>query len=256
MMTFKKIIALICIISVLFVAFLPVVRASPVTTVKVETVTAEAGSDVEVAIALSGNESGILGMMVSVSYDKDLTLKSVVAGEALSSLDFTPGKDMTANPINIAWDGLDADSTNGTIAILTFSVPENAKETYNIDLTYSVGNIYDNDYNDIDVAIVNGGINVKNSTSKSEISIKNYSQGDTTTFTLDLVSSSSITGKILIATYYNKELILDNVKIYDAISSRNISVDTKGMETMKIFWWDSLSTLVPVTEVVEVDLTK
>ncbi|MBR6792006.1 MAG: signal recognition particle receptor subunit alpha, partial [Ruminococcus sp.] len=38
--------------------------------------------------------------------------------------------------------------------------------------------------------------------------------------------------------------------VYDALASRNISVNTKGIDTLKIFWWDSLSTLVPIANAI------
>jgi len=250
-----RILAIICTVSILITLCMSV-SASAQTTLTVDSVNAEAGADVEVAIDLSGNEVGVLGMMISVSYDENLTLKNAVAGTALSSLDFTLGKDITANPINIAWDGVEADSTNGTIAVLTFTVPENAEGTYNINVSYEVGNIYDNDYEDIDVSVVNGKINVSRAITEEAMSIKNYVKGDTTTFTLDLVSPDSISGKVLVATYCDNKSRMNDVDIYDAISSRDISVSTKGMDTLKIFWWDGLSTLRPITEAIEIDLTK
>ena len=45
-------------------------------------------------------------------------------------------------------------------------IPEDAEDgnIYNIVLSYTAGNVYDNDFNDIDLAIINGSITVKNYT--------------------------------------------------------------------------------------------
>ena len=45
-----------------------------------------------------------------------------------------------------------------------FTIPENAKDgdSYSIEISYEIGNVYDNDYNDINLSITNGNITVKN----------------------------------------------------------------------------------------------
>lgn len=258
MTIFKKILIGFSAIAMLSVLGILVVSASAKTTLTVENIEATPGSIVDVAVNLSGNEVGILGMMISVSYDEGLTLKSAVEGTALSTLDFTPGKVITANPINLAWDGLDADKTNGTIAVLTFEVSDSALGKCNINLSYDIGNIYDNDYNDIDVEIVNGCINVSSVGAKPEMTVHNYIPGDNTTFTLDISSFDDIEGKILVATYYNGQYSLGNVVTYDAVASRNITVNTKGMDTLKIMWWNEIlqGKCIPISKSIEIDLTK
>ncbi len=138
--------------------------------VKVESVKGKAGESITVPLYIENNP-GVLGMMLKVSYDEELTLTAITqsTGEdnsALESLDFTPGKDLTANPINVGWDGLDADSTNGKILNMTFTIPEDAEDgkVYDVKISYSIGDVYDNDFNDIDLAVVDGSITVKNYT--------------------------------------------------------------------------------------------
>lgn len=258
--TLKRILIIACIVCVLTILGISAVYASANTTLTVENVEAQAGSDVEVKINLSGNETGILGMLVALSYDDGLILKSVDAGSALPTLDFTPGRIITANPLNLGWDGVDADKTNGTVAILSFAVSDNASGKYNINLSYDVGNIYDNDFNDIDVTIVNGSINVGSSyVTEPEMIINNYSKGDgSATFSLKLSSPDAINGKILVVTYYNGESGFGDADIYDAVSGRDITVNTKGMDTLKIMWWDGIGVdeCTPISKSLVIDLTE
>ena len=121
------------------------------------TVTPDDGS-VTVPVKISGN-TGLAGAFVSVSYDKALTLTGIKAGSALKSLTFTPGGDLTANPINILWDGQDADKTNGDIAYLTFVVPKTAGD-YAVSITGDPASFYDNDLKDVPVSFASGTVTV------------------------------------------------------------------------------------------------
>ena len=114
---------------------------------------------VTVPVILSGN-TGLAGSLIQITYDPALKLTDVKAGDALKSMTFTPGGDLSANPFNLLWDGQDADSTSGTIAYLTFSVPKEAG-SYSISLSGDPGNFYDNDLNDVAVSFVEGFITVE-----------------------------------------------------------------------------------------------
>ncbi len=248
-----KLVSLVCVIFILTMMYIPAVNASSKATLTVSSVTAEPGTDVEVAIDLSGNEVGILGMMVSVSYDENLTLKKATAGTALSTLDFTPGKDLTANPINIGWDGLDADSTNGTVAILTFAVPEDVQGKYDVNVSYTTGNIYDDGYNDIDVTVVNGSITVNSAPVITEpsMSCENIVKGtDNITLDVNLVSHDEISGKVYVALYDENSMI--KAKIYDADEIVNAIIDAVNGKYIKVFWWDD--EYKPIIEHLKIDL--
>lgn len=139
-------------------------------TVYVKDVQGKAGEQVKVDLYIENN-TGVLAMMLKLSYDSSLSLMALEQStnednSALESLDFTPGRDLKANPINIAWDGLDADDTNGKILNVYFTIPEDAEngDVYDINLAYDIGNVYDNDYNDIELSVKNGSIFVKNYT--------------------------------------------------------------------------------------------
>lgn len=121
------------------------------------TVTPDVGS-VTVPVKIDGN-TGLAGVMISVSYDKALTLTGAKVGTALKSLTFTPGGDLTANPFNLLWDGQEADATNGDIAYLTFIAPKTPGD-YAITLTADAENVYDNDLKNVPVTFANGTVTV------------------------------------------------------------------------------------------------
>lgn len=249
----RKMMALICLISVLVTMCIPTVYASSKTTLTVANVNAEPGTDVDVAIDLSNNTSGIAGMMISVAYNENLVLKSVTKGTALPSLDFTKPGNLSANPVNIGFDGTEGDSTNGTVAILTFTVPEDAKGSYAVNVSYSEGNIYDGDLNDIDVSIVNGGITVNSTPAVTEpsISYTNLVKG-TNNITLDvnLTSPDEISGKVYVALYDENSMV--KLKVYDADETVNATIDAVNGKYVKVMWWDN--EYKPIAEHLKIDL--
>lgn len=124
----------------------------------VGTVTAGKEDSVTVPISISDNK-GICGASISVSYDKALTLTGIQGGDGLSSLTMTRPGDLTANPVIILWDGVNADTSNGNIALLTFTVHE-TEGNYPVTVSYEDGDIVDGDLNPVALEIVNGGIQV------------------------------------------------------------------------------------------------
>lgn len=131
--------------------------AGDMISVTVEQVTAAAGESVEVPINIANN-TGICGAMISISYDSSLTLTDITAGSALSSLNMTKPGNYAANPINIMWDGIsENDCSNGSIAVLTFTAPEESG-TYQVSASYVSGNVLDADLNAVELDITNGAV--------------------------------------------------------------------------------------------------
>lgn len=149
-------------IMALIVSMLPIFAISGFAagepTIKVESVTAEAGASVSVPIVLSDN-TGICGATIKISYDENLVLTAVEKGNALPSLTMTKPGNLTANPITIPWDGLEADATSGTLVTLTFTAPEKAG-TYSVNVSFDDGDIVDGDLKPVDVKVEQGGITV------------------------------------------------------------------------------------------------
>ena len=130
--------------------------------ITVENVKGKAGAAVNVAVEIKNNP-GVAGMQLKLFYDGNLKLTEVSQGRALGSLDFTVPGDLTANPVVLPWDGLEADFSNGTILNLTFQVAEGAPEGfYPIEIECSKGGIYDDNLDDVAFEIINGGVEVVN----------------------------------------------------------------------------------------------
>ena len=248
----KTAISLICIVALLITSGLLVVSASTDVTLTVSKIAANADTEVKVPVVISGNSSGILAMQLSMDYDKRLTFKSIKQGEALSTLDMTPIKDFSANPCTILLDGLDADTSNGTIFILTFVVPSNVTGKLDINLSYNVGEIYDNDMNDVNLKIVNGGIVINSPTAEPTIKIGNLIK-NTSGINLDinLTSPSVIDGKVIVALYNENKLI--DFKVYNANATINATIDSTAGNYIKTFWWD-LGTVSPIANCAKSDL--
>lgn len=154
----KKIWTLLCMIAILFCTNLQVFAGTDNSSLNVDCVIAEAGESIDVPIRISNN-TGICGATISISYDEKLVLTGIESGNAFSSMTLTkPGK-LSANPVKLVWDSMDADYTNGIIAVLTFTAP---KETglYNISVSYEDGDVVDGDLNPVELNIVNGIVEV------------------------------------------------------------------------------------------------
>lgn len=89
--------------------------ASSTTSIFAEDIAVAVNEEILVPIKISNN-TGICGATLSVSYDDSLSLKSISTGDAFSSLIMTKPGNLTANPFNLVFDGIEADTTNGVIA--------------------------------------------------------------------------------------------------------------------------------------------
>lgn len=70
---------------------------------------------------------------------------------------------------------------------------------------------------------------------------------------IELISSDTISGKVIVATYNDNRLI--NANIYEAKQTiNNVTIDKTNAITAKIFWWDSLNGLVPKCTALELSL--
>ena len=71
--------------------------------------------------------------------------------------------------------------------------------------------------------------------------------------TIELTSSDTISGKVVITTYNGNKLV--NTAIYDASQTiSNIAIDPNNASTAKILWWNSLEFLVPKCDALEIPL--
>ncbi len=245
---------LVCVLTLLMSLCVQSVSASDGLTLTVSTVNAEPGTEVEVPIILSGNDMGLAGFMVSVNHDSNLSLKSITKGSALGTLTYTKPGDLTSNPLNIGFDGQDADYSNGTVATFTYVVPADAEGFYEVNASYSAGNIFDGDLNNVDIKIINGGIVVNSTPEVIEpvISYSNFEKG-TKNIRLDvnLDSPDEITGKVYVALYDEKGHTV-KTKVYPAAETVNAMLDSVDGKYIKIMWWDN--EYRPIVENLKIDL--
>ena len=132
-------------------------------TLVIENVEAENGKTVQVAINIENNP-GIIGAVLTINFDSALKLVDAKRGEAWNSLYFTKPSALV-NACNFVWDGLNgADYTNGSVLILTFEIPEDAKEgtVYNITASYTAGNVINANLEPVKLEIESGSITVIN----------------------------------------------------------------------------------------------
>ena len=127
----------------------------------IQNVLAEAGRTVRVTIDVQNNP-GIIGALLTLSYDPSLILIDAQAGSAWNSLNFTTPQGFT-NPCNFVWDGVNgADFSDGEIIVLTFVVPEGVDigTVFEISASYTYGNMINADLETVDVEIENGSITI------------------------------------------------------------------------------------------------
>ena len=212
---------------------------------KVDKVSVTGGGSVSVPIRLTEN-TGICGATLSISYDSRLTLTNIEKGTALASLTMTKPGDFSANPVNIVWDGMEADMTNGVIAILTFTAP-NANGIYDISVSYEDGDILDGNIQPVNVQTIAGAIKVGvNKSVTIEIAGKSAT----------LVNGTNTDGQV-IAALYDRLGKLISLNYYNS-SDENIKIDNvdSKVTSAKIMWWSNLSYLKPLCAAQTVDLTK
>ncbi len=216
----KRIVALLCAISIVFAINITVNATTGLQlTVGNQTITQGEGSEsVVIPVTLSGN-TGVAAMLLSISYDEGLTLTSAIEGTALEKLTFTPGGDLTANPVKMLWDGAESDATNGVILNLTFNVPKAEIRDYEISVSYSTEDIIDADESNVTANVTSGTISViKNTVSVTGVSLNKTA----------IVMNP---GKTESLTEYIEPEDADNKAVEWSSSNENVATVTDGIVT-------------------------
>ncbi len=150
--TILRIAILMLCVSMMIAIFCINVSAASAMTVTLDSVTANPGDTVDVAIKITSNPGGLSTLIMSVSYDTSaFELVSSANGSILSSM--TDGKNLVFNDGN-------GSSKTGTLVTLTFKVKSPAAfGTYNI--TATVYECYDINENDVTANVTNGKITLE-----------------------------------------------------------------------------------------------
>ena len=132
----------------------------------VEDATAVPGDKEVVVPVLIENNPGVLGMILSVSYDETvMSMTSATNGEAVSEvLTLTQGNSLNTGCIFV-WDGLEispSEIKDGTILLMKFNIANNAPGgNYQIVIVCDEGDIVDNELYAVSPTIKNGYITIK-----------------------------------------------------------------------------------------------
>lgn len=131
-------------------------------TITVDKAKGRAGQIIEVPIYIANNP-GVAGLQLNLTYDESLTLTEISSGDALLDLDFTPPGDFGENPVTLAWDGLNADDSNGTILTLSFQTSKYIEEGFYPILIEPIENgIYGENLENVECKVEDGGIAIIN----------------------------------------------------------------------------------------------
>ena len=159
--------ALVCVCFLSVIMSLNVeARSDEKPTFEVQTVDSSAGETVSITISLKNNP-GIASIKLRAEYDEGLSLTSVAYNSAMGGSFTMPQK--LASPAILLWYNGFA-NTNGDMifATLTFKVGESvAVGNYGVRITYDPDDVYNIAEDNIDFAVINGGVNVKGSANAS-----------------------------------------------------------------------------------------
>lgn len=210
----------------------PVVYADG-TRIEIGSVTAVGGT-AEVPITLSGN-SGICGANITVSYNEKLQLKGITRGSALLSLTMTKPGSLASNPFVLVWDGTEEDASNGVMAVLKFAVPS-ADGEYDIEISYSDGDIVDGELHPVNVGLKQGKITV--------------TSGNSVSITLDereyVLTSDEDSDGIVLVSFYDERDSLVSVRIFRNADERIALTSPENAATAKLMLWSDTGILRPI----------
>lgn len=224
----------ILIITVILIFNISVYAQSSTMVISVDKPTVKVGQLIDVHVRIEGN-TGICGAVVTINYDENLTLKGITQGEALSALNMTHSANISNKSVNLVWDGIDADSSNGIIATLTFSAPKQLGD-YDISVSYDDKNIVNADLETIPVVSSPG--NIKTEPYKEV----NMTFGDQT---ISMSIEEDIIGNVLVAFYDDKDDFI-SLKCYE-INDEILNIDSSvPCSYAKVMWWQTGTSLKPL----------
>ena len=117
------------------------------------------GGTVQVTLSTQNNP-GIVSLKVKVAYDSSVLLLTAVDGKDFADVTFGP---LTKNPVTVNWlNSIEPNNTtNGVIAVLTFTVLETApnRDTA-VTATYNPNDVFDANENNVAFDVVNGVVTV------------------------------------------------------------------------------------------------
>lgn len=222
----KKIISTIIAVVALAIPFsaMEVSAADTASEIKVTTVSAEAGSEIDVPVEITGNE-GIVAISFTIEYNTAaLELVSVKDCGLFEDASYTPGGDLTAVPFRVMWEnGLATDNytDTGSIAVFHFNVLDTAESGLSeIKINVEADNTFDVNMDDVAFEGVNGGVKIagaETTTTTTETTTTTTESTTTTTTTESTTTTTTTTTEETTTTvkYFASEDSLCNMAIED-----------------------------------------
>lgn len=134
--------------------------------IRISEAAATPGEDVQIIAAIENNP-GILGMTLNIDYDENnMQMTKAENGTIFKNkLDMTTSKELTSGA-RFVWDGIemdDKDIQDGEFLIMSFHIPDSAQAgKYPVDLSYTSGDVVDNDLESVELQIEKGYITINN----------------------------------------------------------------------------------------------
>ena len=214
------------------------------------------GETVDIPLILGGN-TGFANLGIEIEYDAEvLSLTNVTASTGIGAI-LTRAQSVETNPYNMVWDSTSDVQYEGTLAILTFRVLDNAAVgTYPITVSYYKGREgtytdgedvnYNENFEPLNISYISGSIQAFDSAAfDKSIRISDLDTKDGTTLKASLLSDTAIEGVVITAVYSENDTLLA-VKSDDAESEINIRLDgINGAEKIKVFWWNNTADMIP-----------
>ena len=266
---------IICFISVLIciLSVMTAVHAEGVNISLPSETEAAAGGTVTVNIDISGNTGIVLGK-VRLNFDKNvLTPISVEKKDVLQSVGYFQSNidDPQADPseldfVTVSWMNYSALTDNGTLAAVTFAVSESASGT--TDLTLAVEQLADSASNDIASSVTNGAVKLSGGgngdieSDEIEVAVVSNNVNKTAstiggTMSLSVYSPKTDNASFIFCIYDSDGcLIAVNVKKQElakgpnavALNSLSAPVNKIGTYAVKVYAWDELEKMIPLTD--------
>lgn len=160
-------------------------------TISVETVSGKPGDTVKVKVNLNNNP-GVSSLKFNVDYDNLLTLTNVEFSSEFGSYVTAPTPYKNPQTISMI-SPLKEIKVSGTFATLTFKISSTIKGSYTakISIKYDPDDICDENLNNVDVAVVDGAVNVSGTSIPQNCVITLNTNDGTNKSTKNTVSSSS-----------------------------------------------------------------
>lgn len=136
------------------------------------------GETVTVIVALSRN-TGFASLKFGVSYDQTkLTLAEVSFSDQVGSYAVAPTPYQTPQTISII-SPMSDNTMNGRLASLVFHISENASRGFTpITISYDQDNTFDSNFNDIQLSVSDGGIDIEKNNSGDELPFSDVNPSD------------------------------------------------------------------------------